>query len=298
MDLHQIEIFCTLVRLKSFSKAADALYLTQPTVSGHIKNLEEELGTKLLDRLGKRIIPTAAGDVLYRYGMRLLSMRDEARHEIDSLSGKVTGRLDIGGSTIPGAYILPSIIRAFKKRHPSASVRLLIEDTDKIASAVLAGDLCLGVVGAEIKDPRLETHVFLKDELVIAVPSDHPWSRRKAVALEELKTEPFIIREEGSGTRRMMEERLRQAGMSSHDLNIVAVMGSSDAVHQAVKAGLGVSIISIRAVRDDLEAGRITALRLKGMRMERNFYIILLKGRSMSRLCSEFLEFLNTGQRG
>lgn len=297
MDLHQIEIFCTLVRLKSFSKAADALYLTQPTVSGHIKNLEAELDTKLLDRLGRRIIPTEAGNVLYRYGVQLLSLREEARQAIDSISGTVTGMLNIGGSTIPGAYILPSFIRSFKKRHPAASIRLLIEDTEKIASAVLAGDLCLGVVGAEIIDPRLETHVFLKDELVIAAPPNHPWSKRKSVGTDDLKAEPFIIREEGSGTRRIMEERLRKAGMTSHDLNIVAVMGSSDAVRQAVRAGLGVSILSTRAIRDDVEAGRIAALRLKGIQIERNFYIILLKGRSRSRLCSEFLKVLNTERR-
>lgn len=296
MDLHQIEIFCTLVRLKSFSKAADALYLTQPTVSGHIKNLETELGTRLLDRLGRRIIPTEAGDVLYRYGVRLLSLRDEARQEIDNVSGTVTGRLNIGGSTIPGAYVLPSYIRAFKKKYPSSSIRLLIEDTEKIASAVLDGDLCLGVVGAKTADPRLETHVFLKDELVVAAPSDHPWSNKKSITIDDLRTEPFIIREEGSGTRRIMEQRLQQAGMTPHELNIVAVMGSSDAVRQAVRAGLGVSILSIRAIRDDIEAGRIAALRIKGVQIERNFYIILLKGRSRSRLCSEFLDFLKIGK--
>ena len=110
MDLHQIEIFCTLIRLRSFSKAAEVLYLTQPTVSGHIKNLETDLGVKLVDRLGRRAVPTEAGEVLFRHGLKLLSLRDQARQEIEGVSGRVSGQLKIGGSTIPGAYVLPSFI--------------------------------------------------------------------------------------------------------------------------------------------------------------------------------------------
>lgn len=292
MDLHQIEIFCTLVRLRSFSKAAEALYLTQPTVSGHIKNLENELGVRLLDRLGRRIIPTEEGNILYHYGRRILALRDEARQEIGGPSGRLSGQLKLGGSTIPGAYILPSFIRSFKKKYPEVSVRLLIEDTSKVAASVLAGDLCMGVIGARVKDPRLETHAFLKDELVVAVPKGHPWAKKKIITFEDLKHEPFILREEGSGTRRIMEEKLEKAGVSVHDLNVVAVMGSSDAVRQAVKAGLGVSIISIKAIKDDMDAGAIDAVRLKGAHIERNFYVVLLRGRSRSAACKAFLDFL------
>ncbi len=292
MDLHQIEIFCTLIKLRSFSRAAEALYLTQPTVSGHIKNLETELGVLLLDRLGKRVIPTEEGEVLYRHGLKLLELRDQARHEIEGLSGTVSGVLKIGGSTIPGAYILPSLIKTFRKKHPSASVHLTIDDTANVAEAVLGGNLCLGIVGARISDPRIETHVFLKDELVIAVPSGHRWAQKEQVSVEALKKEPFILREEGSGTRRIMEERLAKAGLSIGDLQVVAVVGNSDAVRQAVKAGLGVSILSIRALDDDMRAGRLSALRLKGMKLERSFSVVLLKGRSRSPLCKAFLDFL------
>ncbi len=122
MDLHQIEIFCTLIKLRSFSKTAEALYLTQPTVSGHIKNLENELGMKLVDRLGRRVIPTEEGEVLFRHGRQLLALRDELRQELAEVSGKMAGLLKIGGSTIPGAYILPSLVGAFKKKYPSISI--------------------------------------------------------------------------------------------------------------------------------------------------------------------------------
>jgi DNA-binding transcriptional LysR family regulator len=292
MDLHQIEIFCTLIKLRSFSKAAEALYLTQPTVSGHIKNLEQELGVKLLDRLGKQVMPTAAGDLLFRHGLELLALRDQAQEEIASLSGTVSGLLKIGGSTIPGAYILPALIGAFKKQLPSATIQLLIDDTMKIAQTVLNGDLHLGVVGAPVTDPQLESHPYLRDELVIAVPATHAWAKKQSIMPDALRGAPFILREAGSGTRRTMEERLEKSGISVADLNTIAVMGSSDAVRQSIKGGLGISILSIRAIQDDISAKRLSAVRLKGMPMERNFSIILRRGKSRSPLCQAFLSFL------
>ena len=281
-----------LIKLRSFSGAAEALHLTQPTVSGHIKNLESDLGVMLLDRLGKRVVPTEEGELLYRYGQKLLALRDHARQEIEAISGKMSGLLKIGGSTIPGAYILPALIGAFKKEHPSLSVQLMIDDTAKVTQAVKDGDLCIGVVGARVADGHLESHTFLTDELVVAVPAGHHWAHKKIIPVEALKTEPFIQREEGSGTRRIMEDHLEKAGFSLADLNMVAVVGSSDAVRQAVKAGLGISILSIRALKDDIQAGRISAVRLKGLKLERSFSIILLKGKSRSLACQVFLDFL------
>jgi DNA-binding transcriptional LysR family regulator len=292
MDLHQIEIFCSIVKHRSFSRAAEALFLTQPTVSGHMKNLEAELGVKLLDRLGKRALPTEAGEILYRHGTRLLEERDRAKQEIEKLTGRISGVLSIGGSTIPGAYLLPPLIGAFKKKNPGISVRLSIDDTARITEAVLAGSLCFGVVGARLSEPQLEVHPFQTDELVIAVPRRHRWARKRTVSVDELKGEPFILREQGSGTRKIMEDRVEKAGLSIADLNIAAIVGSSDAVRQAVKAGLGISILSSRALKDDIEAGRLAAVRVSGVKMERHFYVVLLKGKTRSPLCKAFLDFI------
>jgi len=292
MDLHQIEIFCAIVRHQSFSRAAEALFLTQPTVSGHMKNLEAELGVKLLDRLGKRAIPTEAGEILFRHGTRLLEERDSAKQEIEQLTGRMSGGLTIGGSTIPGAYLLPPLIGAFKRKHTGISVQLSIDDTARITEAVLAGSLRIGIVGARISDPQLEVHPFESDELVIAVPRRHPWSRKRTVSPRDLKGQPFILREQGSGTRKIMEERLEKADCSLADLTIEAVVGSSDAVRQSVKAGLGISILSLRALTDDIAAGRLSAVRIAGVKMERHFYVILLKGRTRSPLCKSFLDFI------
>ncbi|NTW67448.1 MAG: LysR family transcriptional regulator [Nitrospirae bacterium] len=292
MDLHQIDIFCAIVRHQSFSRAAETLFLTQPTVSGHMKNLEAELGVKLLDRLGKRAIPTEAGEILFRHGTRLLEERDRAKQEIEQLTGRISGVLTIGGSTIPGAYLLPPLIGAFKKKNPGISVQLSIDDTAKITEAVLAGSIRIGVVGARLSDPQLEVHPFESDELVIAVPARHPWARKRTVAPRDLKGQPFILREQGSGTRKIMEDRLEKAGVSITDLNVEAIVGSSDAVRQAVKAGLGVSILSLRALTDDIKAGRLSAVRVAGVKMERHFYVILLKGRTRSPLAKAFLDFI------
>jgi DNA-binding transcriptional LysR family regulator len=292
MDLHQIEIFCTLVKLRSFSKAAEALYLTQPTVSGHIKNLEADLGVKLLDRIGKQVVPTEAGEILLRSGQALLMLRDQVRDEISGLSGSIAGVLRIGASTIPGAYILPPFIGTFKKKYPAASIHLEIGDTASVTESVLNGNLHIGVVGARAVDTHLEAHPFLTDELVIAVPPKHPWAKKRSIPVKALTGEPFVLREKGSGTRRVMEERLGKAGVLSPDLNSVAVAGSSDAVRESVKAGLGISILSIRALRDDIKARRLAAVRIKGMPLERSFFVILLKGKSRSLLCRTFLDYL------
>ena len=289
MDLHQIEIFCSLMKSRSFSKAAEALYLTQPTVSGHIKNLEAELGVTLLDRIGKRLVPTDAGEVLFRSGQKLLVLRDETRQEIASLAGTITGLLKIGASTIPGAYVIPAYIGSFKKRYSSAYLQLFIDDSARVTESVLKGDLHIGFVGACTADPRLEIHAFLKDELVVAVTPNHPWARKKYITLDAIVKESFVMREKGSGTRRIMEERFEKAGVSSAELHCVAVVGSSDAVLQSVKAGLGISILSIRALQDDIKAHRLAAVRIKGIPLERNFYVIQLKGRSRSPLCRAFL---------
>jgi DNA-binding transcriptional LysR family regulator len=292
MDLHHIEIFCSIVKYRSFSRAAEVMLLTQPTVSGHMKNLEAELGVKLLDRLGKRALPTEAGEILYRHGTRLLEERERAKQEIEKLTGRISGVLTIGGSTIPGAYLLPPLIGAFKRNNPSIKVQMSIDDTARITEAVLMGSLSIGVVGARLSEPQLEVHPFQTDELVVAVPRRHRWARKRTISPEELRDEPFILREQGSGTRKIMEDRLEHAGLSIADLNIEAVVGSSDAVRQAVKAGLGISILSSRALKDDIEAGRLAAVRISGVKMERHFYVILLRGRSRSPLCRSFLDFI------
>ncbi len=291
-DIHQLEIFCRVLELKSFSKAAESVYLTQPTVSGHIQALEQFLDTRLFDRLGKKVVPTRAGELLYKYAGQILSLRSEARRELELFLGKVKGDMTIGASTIPGAYILPELIGSFKKNHSDIHITLTIADTMGVIDSLLAGKIEMGVVGAKIEDKSLKYQKLVKDEMVVVVPSGHAWARRRHVDAGELKKETFVLREPGSGTRITSLKAFEKLGMNVKELNIIAEMGSTEAVRQAVKAGIGIGILSRRAVKDDIAAGSLHGLRVRGLDLWREFYVVVFKGRTLSPITSSFLDFL------
>ncbi len=292
MDLKQLEIFAKIVDLKSFSKAAEAVYLTQPTVSGHIQSLEEELGQKLLDRLGREVVPTKAGKVLYDYAKKMVFLRDEARQALDQLTGRMRGEVVVGGSTIPGEYLLPATIGRFRGKYPEVTVVLKIGDTSEIINKVLEGECEIGVVGSKVDDNRLEYSEFVKDELSLISSSAYPIPDKGSVSARELVPMPFVMRERGSGSRMTIEKRLLEMGVDPSEINIVAEMGSTEAVKQAVKAGLGVSIVSSMAVKEDLRHKTLKVIPFKGKRFLRSFYIVTHRGRTMSPIGKEFLDFL------
>ncbi len=292
MDIRALEVFCRIVELKSFSKAADAVYLTQPTVSGHIKGLEDFVGIKLLDRLGREVVPTKAGELLYGYAKQVLALRSQALQALEEYKGSLKGHLIIGGSNIPGEYILPALLARFKTRYPEISITLKIADSRDIGRGVLEGAYELGVVGAKFNDGQLEYVELLKDELVLALPAGHMWAARPQVALRELLTEPIILREVGSGSRKVLEDALESAGLNSSSLMVVAELGSTEAIRQAVKGGAAISVISLRAIQEDLEWGTIRTVPLEGVRLTRDFYLVYHKNRSRSPLCDAFSAFL------
>ncbi|MFH2099697.1 MAG: LysR family transcriptional regulator, partial [Pseudomonadota bacterium] len=213
MDLWQLHIFRHVVEKGSFSKAAEAVHLTQPTVSSHIKDLEDHFGCRLMDRLGRQAVTTPAGELLYAHAKKLLAARDEAENALHAFLGHPRGRLAIGGSTIPGNYILPGLIGPFVKEFPEVSVNLVVADTREIAHQTAEGLLELAVVGAVTPDRRLVHEPFLDDELILVVPAGHPFVGKKNVPIQDLASEPFVLREEGSGTRRSLSDMLATAGM-------------------------------------------------------------------------------------
>lgn len=293
MDLWRLQIYCKVIELKSFSKAGEAIHLSQPTISSHIKDLENHFGCCLIDRLGKEVLPTKAGKLLYQYACRLLTLRDETESAMAEFQGAVKGKLIVGGSTIPGNYILPSIIGRFSKNHPGISLSLTIGDTKKIIDDCLSGEIEIGVVGAKINDKRILLKKLLEDEMCIIIPDNHKWHKKKAISLDALLTEPFIIREKGSGTLKSIQFNLSQKGVSIENLNIVAEMGSTTSVIQGIKNNIGISILSTIAVEEELRAGTLKALKLKGLDLKRNFYLILNNQRSASPICELFMNFIN-----
>lgn len=292
MDLWQLKVFCKVVELKSFSKAGEAVHLSQPTVSSHIKDLEAHLGTKLVDRLARQALPTKAGDLLYDYARRLLALREEAEAAMAEFLGKVKGRLTIGGSTIPAGYLLPRLIGAFARKYPEVHIALIVGDTLDILGRIAAGQIEIGVVGARSDDRYLHQVPLLEDELRLALPGNHPWAEKGAVSIQALLTEPFIVREKGSGTLRSMAKLLEEKGYGLDDLNIVAELGSTEAVRQGIINRVGVSILSALAIADDVKSGVLTSVTIEGLDLQRSFYLTRHRHRTPSPLCRAFTDFL------
>lgn len=292
MEIRRLEVFCKVIEMKSFSRAAEAVLLSQPSVSEHVRLLEEHFGDKLLDRLGREVLPTPAGKILYQYGRRIIQLRDEAVQSIDHFKGHLGGDLAVGASTIPGCYILPELIVGFRKKHPGIHVMLKISGTSQSLQSLIDGDIELAIVGAKPVDKRLDYIKAFEDELVLTVPAEHPWARRKSVDVSELVQEPFIHRERGSGTRSFMQEALGEQGLDCDRLSVVAEMGSTEAVRQGIRCNLGISVLSALAIREDLELGRLAAVELRGLRMTRPLYLVQRRGRQHSPLGATFLDHL------
>ena len=294
-DLRQLEIFKKVFELRSISKAAESVGLAQASVSERMATLERMIGTKLLDRIGREIVPTKAGELLYRNSVRHLEMKRQTCLELEEFLGISKGDIEIGGSTIPAEYILPGMIRRFRDKYPEVIVRLRIGDSETISRLVSDGKLELGVVGSSVRSKRLQHTELWKDELVLVVYPSHPWTRKRAVSLEELCREPFIQRENGSGTRQIMEQQLRRLCPGEFDgLRVVSQMGSSTAVKEGIRDGLGVSILSRRAVASDVEAGKMKIVPLKNISLRRNFFLIRDRARTQSPLCRALNAFLRS----
>lgn len=293
-DLRQLEIFQKVVDLQSFSKAADAVFLAQASVSERIASLEDAVGTRLLDRLGRKVVPTKAGELLYKHATLLLDMKRTASLEMEKFLGMKQGEIHMGGSTIPGEYILPKLIGRFRETFPLVSVTLAVGDTVEIERKVVEGDFELGVIGSKSSHRSLSSHELWKDELFVAVPASHPWSKRREVPVKKLYEEPFISRETGSGTLQIMEKHLREktALKGTGSFNVVARFGSSTAVKEGIKAGMGFSILSSRAIDTELKTGILKALRVTRLPMERSFYLIKDRRRIASPLCTAMTDFL------
>ena len=292
-DLRQLEIFVKIVDLKSFSKAAKVVFLAQASVSERIATLEKMVGVRLLDRLGREITPTKAGELLYKHAVLLLDMKKTACLEMQEFMGVKRGNIVLGGSTIPGEYILPRILGLFCREYPSVSVNLSVADSVSIETRVSDGGLELGVIGSKTTKKSLICQELWADELVLAIPAKHRWTGRKTISLEALFEEPFIFRESGSGTFKIFDKYLRANGTRGlNALKAVARLGTSTAVKEGIKAGLGVSILSSRALETELASGVLKTLKVENLRMHRSFYLIRDRRRIASPLNRALCDFL------
>lgn len=293
IDFRHLETFCRVASLKSFSKAAEDLFLTQPTVSGHILALEKSLSIRLFDRIGREIRLTKAGEIFHRFASRILASRKELVNALSQFSQGIRGELLLGASTIPGEYLLPKLMGKFKREHPRFTISLRIADTKKVVQDVLEGIVEFGLTGAQVKHPSLRYEKFTEDEVIVVSPPAHPLSRKKKVGLEDLLKEPWIIREEGSGTQMAVEKELRRRGTSLKRFDVVLEMGSTSSLKEGVKSGLGLAFLSRRAAEEDLNQGRLSRIDVEGLDpILRQIYIVSHSGRTLSPIGMAFLRFL------
>jgi DNA-binding transcriptional LysR family regulator len=290
MDIHHLRVFASVFKNRSFSKASEELHLTQPTISNHIKALEDEFDCKLFDRLGRTILPTKEAEVLYSHSMELIERTNDLREAVGLIKKDISGKLIIGASTIPGVYLLPGFMSEFRKKFPSISFQILISDSKGIIENISRHELLLGIVGAKLGNEHIKYMPFIEDELIV-VSSPH-LSKNRMMTLQELLKFPMVLREEGSGTRKETEKFLANKGISLENVHIAGVFGSTDAIKQAVKAGLGVSILSKFSVADELKYKILEEIKLTDIQMKRRFYIVTHKKRTLPRLYETFLNYI------
>ena len=293
LDLHKLEIFYWVAELRSFSQAAELLSLRQPTVSAHVQELEQSVGGKLLYRIRGRVSLTPLGQLLAERAKNLLAFKRETVAAVEQFHGTLAGELWVGGSNIPGEFFLPQRLGAFTKKSPAVSPILRIGDSAGIIDDLLDGKVELAVVGYKAEDSRLRFEKIWDDEMILAVPKDHPWARRKSVQVSDLKSENFISRERGSGTLESMRQLLAKSGEPPDEvLTISMELGSTEAIKEAVLAGYGISILSRIAIRQELADGRLVEVPIRGLTMERGFYEVFHGRRPLHPNAQAFREFL------
>ena len=291
MDTRQLAAFCTVVERRSFSQAAERLGVTQPAVSLQIRALEKRVGTRLLDRSGRRVEPTEAGWRLYRGAQRMLALEDQLVSELAATAeGEIAGDLVLGASTGPAAIVVPVLLGEFQREHPDVRVFLTVSDTHTVIERVADRELELGIVGASRRHRGVRFEPFFSDQVILACPPGHRFAGR-TVTLDELREETLILMQEGAGVRQIVEDALRRLGVRLRDLDVRLELGLQESVRRAVEAGFGVTFISRTAVESELADGRLAEARVEGLEATRVISLASAAGRTRTRVAEEFVEF-------
>lgn len=291
MDTRQLASFCAVVDNQSFSLAAEQLGVTQPAVSLQIRSLEQRLGRRLLDRSGRRVEPTEAGQRLYRSAQRMLALEEQLVEEVaDASEGELAGKLEIGASTGPGGSVVPLLLCEFQRANPSLRVSLTVSDTQTIVDQVAGRELAVGIVGAARRHRGITFEPLFRDEVVLACPPGHSFAGR-TITLEELQSQAPIVMQEGAGVRQVIDDALRAAGLRERHSQVSLELGLQESVKSAVAAGYGVTFISRSAIEAELSTGAIVTARVEGVEPSREISLATATGRTMQRTTAAFVEF-------
>ena len=290
MSDRRLQVFYTVARLLSFTKAAEELHMTQPAVTFQVRQLEEQFNTRLFDRTHNRISLTEAGKKVYECGGRIFEIYAEMDNSVRQLTGDISGVLILGASTTIAEYMLPVLLGDFKAENPDVTVRLKVANTDGIVSQVENNAIDLGVVEAPVTNKNLVVEECSTDQLVVIVQPGHELANEPFVPLKRLADFPFICREEGSGTREVMLESMHKSGMEPNELKVSMELGSLEAIKGAVEAGMGISVISYATIQKELKLGTLVAIKTDPP-INRPFSFVHQKQKFRMRAMDELLSF-------
>ncbi len=292
MEDHKLKVFCTVAETKSFSKTSEIIHLTQPAVSLQIQALEEIYETKLFDRSSGTINLTASGEILYKYSKEILGLYAKAEKDIGKITGLIKGSIKIGTGTTVGNYILPSVIVDFKKTHPKIKIHVIIGNTKRVVELLNSGVVDFAILGDAKPSGKLLVEPLVTDELFIIAPSFHPWAKKKVVSIVEMAKEPYVLREEGSATREIVERYFSDHGFSVNEMPVALILGSIGSVKEAVERGMGVSVVSKWAIRKEIKNGTLKMLVPKEGRILRKFSLVIQKNSVLTHAVDEFVSYL------
>jgi DNA-binding transcriptional LysR family regulator len=286
----RLQVFHTVARQLSFTKAAETLHMTQPAVTFQVRQLEEYFNTRLFDRTHNRISLTEAGARVYEFSDKIFELYGEMENAVREMTGEISGSLTIGASTTIAEYMLPALLGDFRGRYPEVSIHLKVSNTDGIVSMVENNTIDLGVVEAPVSNKNLVVDECRRDNLVAIVPPGHEKAQMDKVSLDELLVHPFICREEGSGTREVIAEHMAKHSKCDTCMNVAMELGSPEAVKGAVEAGMGISVVSNATIQKELRLGTLVAIELDPP-LERPFSFVHQKQKFRVRVMEELLEF-------
>ena len=293
-DLRQLKAFNAVSKHGGFSRASREVGLTQPTLSTHIRNLEETLGVRLFDRAGRSVTLTPAGTVFSGYASRIIDLMDETVQAIEGFTGQIRGKVHVDSSTVPGEYLLPRWLAGFHSRYPEVEVTLTVSDSTRVLDRVLGGEVAVGVTGRPADHSSLNSRLLCNDNIVLAITPELAsyYALEKQVKAEELRKLPLIRRESGSGTQRAVEDALAMSGISIDELNWAATLGSTRAVVEGTLAGLGGAFLSTMTVSREIKEGNLRAIKVNSLEIDRGFYLITNSHRTLSPIAARFMEEL------
>ncbi|WP_083910799.1 selenium metabolism-associated LysR family transcriptional regulator [Salsuginibacillus kocurii] len=292
MNNDQLHSFITVAQKKSFSEAARILYVSQPTITSQIKALESELNTSLFIRTKKSVEVTPAGEMLLEYAQQILDLQVQAKNKLASLEDELQGTLFVASSLTIGESVLPMLLHNFKSRFSYVNLKTDITNSQHIVNMIKNGELEIGLIEAELREPALNIEPFMDDELVLFSHCNYFSEDRDAILLKELTSVPIVMREEGSGTRTVIQNHLKELGIPPEKLNIVLELGSTESVKTAVESGIGVSILSKSAIRKELNANIFQTFPIEDVTLGRQFYLVYKKNKTLSLISQSFFDIV------